>query len=82
MDTIKRQYLFAAIFLGMGIYQIIQKDVVEASLYLMAGVSFVLNSVSSLPSLARYKKPLVIVTWVFIFATAVMFLYALQKEYL
>jgi hypothetical protein len=71
-------YLFGIALLGIGIYQIFKNDLVEFSLYATAGLSFVINGLTNEASLAKFKKPLVIVSWIFIGATAVLFLYLLQ----
>lgn len=78
MNATIRQYGFAIIFLGVGIYQLINRDALEASLYLAGAVAFVLNNLASEPRLVQYKKPLVIATWVMIVSVGVLFLYLLQ----
>ena len=77
-----RQYAFAAIFLFVGVYQLIKKDSLEASLYIMAAIAFIANSLASEPKLMRWKKPMVIVTWVLIIAVGLLFLWLLQFKYL
>ena len=77
-----RQYAFAAIFLFVGIYQLIKRDSLEAILYIMAAVAFISNSLASEPRLIAWKKPLVIITWVLIIGVGVLFLYLLQFKYL
>jgi hypothetical protein len=49
MNARHRQYLFGVIFLGFGIYQLVLKDVLEASLYMVAGAAFIFNTVASEP---------------------------------
>ena len=82
MNAKNRQYLFGLIFLAVGIYQFTIKDWLEFSLYSLAGLAFVVNSLTMEPRLSQYKKPLVIVSWVLIFATGILFLYLLQFKYL
>ena len=82
MNATLRQYGFAVIFLGVGIYQLINHDVMEATLYLMGAAAFVLNNLASTPKLMAYKKPLVIVTWILIVSVGVLFLYMLQFKHL
>ncbi|MEO5977400.1 MAG: hypothetical protein ABIS36_02095 [Chryseolinea sp.] len=77
-----RQYAFAAIFLFIGIYQLIKRDSLEAVLYIMAAVAFITNSMATEPRLITWKKPLVVVTWVLIVTVGVLFLYLLQFKYL
>jgi hypothetical protein len=81
MDSIKRQYLFALIFVGVGIYQATIKDYLEFSLYAIAGVAFILNALSLEPKLVKVKKSLVVATWVFMIIAAVLFLYLLQFKF-
>jgi hypothetical protein len=77
-----RQYFFALIFIGVGAYQLIVGDLREASLYLLAGITFIFNSLATEPKLVAYKKQLAITTWVLIAATGILFLYLLQFKYL
>lgn len=81
MNATLRQYGFAIIFLGVGIFQLIKHDALEASLYLLGGAAFVSNNLASAPKLVAYRKPLVIVTWVLIVAVGVLFLYMLQFKH-
>jgi len=82
MNATLRQYGFAVIFLGVGIYQLINRDTLEATLYLLGAAAFVLNNLASHPKLSRFRKPLVIMTWVFIIGVGVLFLYMLQFKHL
>ncbi|MEJ1236983.1 hypothetical protein WBG78_02580 [Chryseolinea sp. T2] len=78
MNATFRQYGFAIIFLGVGIYQLINRDALEASLYLLGAAAFVMNNLASSTKMAAYKKPLVIVTWALIAAVGILFLYMIQ----
>lgn len=82
MNAKTRHYLFGAMFFGLGIYYFTRPDMLEGFLYTLAGASFVLNTLTLEPRLAEYKKPLVIVTWVFIVSTGILFLYLLQSRFL
>jgi hypothetical protein len=82
MNATTRQYLFGAIFLAVGLYHIYRRDYLEASLYLLAGLSFVFNMLASEPKLIAYKKTLVIITWSLMIITALVFLYVLQFKFL
>lgn len=82
MNAKSRQYLFGSIFLAVGIYQFTVKDYLEVSLYGLAGASFIVNALTLEPRLAPYKKPLVVLSWVLIGATGILFLYLLQFKYL
>lgn len=82
MNAKSRQYLFGLIFLGVGIYQLTVKDYLEFGLYSLAGTSFIVNSLTMEPRLTSVKKPLVVVSWILIGATGILFLYLLQFKYL
>ena len=82
MNAQTRQYLFGAIFLAVGLYQLYQKDFLEAALYLLAGLAFAANTLVSEPRLVAYKKLLTIVTWTLIISTGLVFLYVIQFKYL
>ena len=76
-----RQYIFGSLFFAFGMYYMIKRDYVEGSLYCLAGLSFIFNTLTTEPSLSPYKKRLVIVTWVLIIITAIVFLWVLQFKY-
>jgi hypothetical protein len=82
MNARIRQYLFGTIFFGVGIYQLISKDYLEASLYCLAGLAFVFNTLTSEPRFLPQKRILVVITWILIIVTAVLFLYLIQFKYL
>ena len=82
MNAKTRQYLFGLIFIGIGIYQLAINDLLEFSLYGIAGLAFIVNSLTMEPRFIAYKKPLVIFSWVLIGATGILFLYLLQFKYL
>lgn len=81
MNSLKRQYLFGLIFIGIGIYQVIISDYLEFSLYTVAGTAFIVNALSSEPMLAAYRKPLVIAAWTLIISAGILFLYLLQFKF-
>ena len=56
MNARQRQYLFGVIFLAFGIYQLVLKDMLEASLYMVAGAAFIFNTAASEPSLVQLQK--------------------------
>lgn len=82
MNPRTRQYLFGLIFLGVGIYQFVKEDMLEASLYLTAGAAFIFNTLATEPSLIDYRKMLVIITWTLMFVAGILFLYLLQFKFL
>jgi hypothetical protein len=81
MNARVRQYLFGLIFVGVGIYQYTIGDYIEMWLYAIAGAAFIVNSMTLEPRLVAYKKPLVIVSWILIASTGILFLYLLQFKY-
>lgn len=81
MNSYRRQYLFGGLFIAFAVYQAVVGDMLEFSLYGIAGVAFILNAATFEPRLIAYKKPLVITTWVFIAVTGALFLYLLQFKY-
>ena len=82
MNARTRQYLFGLIFIAFGIYQLVQKDMLEASLYIIAGAAFVANTLATEAALSDYKKILVGITWILIIAAGILFLYLLQFKFL
>ena len=82
MNAKSRQYLFGLLFVAFGVYQLIVEDMLEFSLYGMAGASFIVNAMTMEPALSMYKKPLVVASWLLIGATGILFLYMLQFKYL
>jgi hypothetical protein len=82
MSSLSRQYLFGLLFIAFGVYQVYIKDFLEFYLYGLAGAAFIFNALTLEPKLVRYKKPLVIVTWILIGATGIFFLYILQFKFL
>lgn len=81
MSSSSRQYVFAAIFIGVAVYQGFMGDYLEVILYSMAGTAFILNALSLEPRLERFKPVIVITTWVLIVATGIFFLYMVQFKF-
>jgi hypothetical protein len=82
MNARTRQYLFGLIFIAFGIYQLVQRDMLEASLYIIAGAAFVFNTLATEPAFSEYNKILVAITWILIIAAGILFLYLLQFKFL
>jgi len=82
MNAKTRQYILGLIALGVGGYYVYRKDYLEAALYLLAGLSFIANTLVSEPRLVSYKKALTIITWILIITTGLVFLYVIQFKYL
>ena len=78
MNATRRQYLFGLIFFAVGLYQGYIGDYLELSLFAVAGLAFAVNALTFEPRLQNYKKPLVILSWVLIGTTGILFLYLLQ----
>ena len=81
MNALTRRYLFGLIFIGVAIFQLTINDYLEFSLYLLAGLAFIFNSLVSEPRLAAYRNVLVIVTWSLIIAAGILFLYLVQYRW-
>jgi hypothetical protein len=82
MNAQVRQYLFGAIFISVGVYQLVVRDYLEFALYAVAGFAFIFNALTFESRLGKYKKPLVIISWLLIASTGILFLYLLQFKYL
>ncbi len=82
MNARTRQYFFGIIFLAVGIYQLVKKNSLEATLYMVAGAAFVFNTLATEPKFTDAKKVLVIITWGLIVAAGILFLYLLQFRFL
>jgi len=59
-------------------YQAFHGDLVEMALYVLAAFAFGVNGLISEPALAGYRKVLIVISWIFIFATVIDFLYLIQ----
>jgi hypothetical protein len=81
MNSHRRSYIFGVALLAIGFYQVYLKDFLEFALYGLAGIAFIVNALTYEPALERFKKSLVIASWIFILATGVMFLYVLQFKF-
>lgn len=82
MKSRTQQYIFGAIFVGVALYQLYVNDYLEAGLYGTAALAFIANTLTHEPRLFSYKKPLVIITWVLIACTGILFVYLLQFKFL
>jgi len=78
MNATQRQYLFGIIFLAVGIYYITRQSWVEAPLYVVGGLAFIFNGLTIEPRLAKFKKPLTVISWILIIATGLLLLYLVQ----
>jgi hypothetical protein len=82
MTALRRQYVFGLIFIGVGIYQFVIGDFLEMSLYACGGLAFIVNALTLEPKLASNKKSLVILSWILIITTGLLFLYLIQFKFL
>lgn len=78
INSKKLHYFFGSIFIAMAIYQWTIHDMQEFTLYGLAGLAFIINTMAMEPRLSSYKKPLTIFTWLLMIATGILFLYLLQ----
>jgi len=68
--------------MGFAIYQAVSnKDYLEFSLYFAAGLSFMVNAMTFESKLEQYKKTLVIISWILIISTGLLFLYLIQFKW-
>jgi uncharacterized membrane protein len=81
MKSEKQQYVFGALFVGVGLYQFFQNDFLEGTLYILAALAFIVNALTREPGLLVWKKPLVIITWVLIAVTLILFVYLIQFKF-
>ena len=81
MKSEKQQYVFGALFVGVGLYQFYQNDFLEGALYILAALAFIVNALTREPRLLAWKKPLVIITWVLIAVTLILFVYLIQFKF-
>ena len=82
LQNLNTQYIFAIIFTGVGVYQIYRADWLEAILYFLAAITFVLNNLASAPKFAQQKKLMVVIIWVLMIVITLLFLWLLQFKYL
>ena len=82
MNPRLRQYLFGCIFFAVGIYYAMQGDYLEGSLYFLAGLAFVVNTMVGEPALVMYKKALTVAAWSLIIITGILFLWVIQFKFL
>jgi hypothetical protein len=81
MTTSKWQYILGAVFIAFGIYQLTIKDYLETLLYAVAGLSFIVNTLSTEPKLISYKKNLAVASWILIITTGLLFFYLVQFKW-
>lgn len=81
MGSVTRQYIFGCILIGVAIYRLYLGIPLDAVLYGIAGLAFVVNGLTLEPRLIAYKKPLVILTWIFIASAAILFFLVVGKMF-
>lgn len=81
MNAHLRQYLFGSIFMAFGMYQLYLKDYLEFWLYALAGSAFIINALTTEPRLEQIRRPLVILTWILIITTTILFFYLLRYKF-
>lgn len=74
------QYLVGGAMLCFAIYQIVRQDYWEFSLYVTAGLAFVVMGLIKNDALPQYKKFLNVVSWVLIITAGLLFLFLIQTE--
>jgi hypothetical protein len=78
MKANRNFYLYGSALLVVAAYQAYQGDFVEMALYVLAALAFGVNGLTGEPAVARYKRPLVVLSWVLIVATIIDFLYLMR----
>ena len=78
MASHRRLYLYGGALLLASAYPAFKGDFVEMALYVLAGLTFGVNGLTSEPALAPYRKVLMVLSWIFIFATVIDFFYLIQ----
>ncbi|MDL5047658.1 hypothetical protein QQ054_16705 [Oscillatoria amoena NRMC-F 0135] len=81
MNAHTRQYVFGSIFIMFGIYQLYINDLLEFWLYTLAGAAFIVNALTGEVRLEQYKKPLIVLSWLLIVATGILFFYLLRYKF-
>jgi len=76
----RKQYIPALLLIVFALYQLIKPDYWEFTMYLMAGVSFLLMGLIRDGWMSQYKKILDAVSWILIGLTVVMFLYMVSTD--
>lgn len=78
MKARSRQYLFGLLFIAVGVYYAVNGDYLELGLYSLAGSAFIVNALTMEERMSRFKKPLVVISWLLIAAAGIFLLYMLQ----
>lgn len=73
--------MFGGIFIAFGVYQLYIRDYLEFWLYALAGTAFIVNALTAESGLVKFKKTLVILSWILIVATAVLFFYLIRYKF-
>ncbi len=77
---IKNSYIGIA-FLMFSTYKAIEDvNVLESILYASVGIGFMLMDAVKNPRLADYKKPLTILSWVFVISGLLLFIALLRQD--
>lgn len=82
MNSQLRQYLFGLIFIAVSGYELYTNDYLDSALYAFAGTAFIVNALTNEHSLERYRKALIILTWVLMGITGFLFLFLLRTEFM
>lgn len=81
MNTEKRFFIFGALLVAMGSYQLFIGDVSEALLYYFAAGAFSTTGMSTKKDLnPSIKKIMSILSWTFIIITALIFFFMVRSE--
>jgi preprotein translocase subunit Sss1 len=76
----RKQYIPALLLVVFAFYQLSKPDYWEFTMYLMAGVSFLLMGLIKEGWMSQYKKVLDAVSWTLIGLTVILFLYMVSTD--
>lgn len=74
------QYLVAVAMLAVSIYQLTKSDFWEFSLYLSAGLAFLVMGIQKNQLFPQYNKVLTILSWVLIFLAGFLLLFLTRTD--
>ena len=74
------QYLVAAAMIALSVYQVLKPDYWEFSLYLSAGLAFLVMGIQKNELFPQYNKVLTILSWILIFIAGFLLLFLARTD--
>lgn len=74
------QYIVGILMLSFSFYQLYIKDYWEASLYITAGLAFLIMGLIKNNALPRYRSILNVLSWILILLAAFLFLFLVRTD--